>query len=277
MICNARVVLIDHGPTSRSSLIAGLEECGCTVESLEPNAASPEWFEAQGPNIVVIGAGETPDSALGTARALKAGGASMQVPIIVLGNVARGDLDSDLVDGVVDDRLPGEALTIEMAARIRSLSRLQVMQSELTRRETIERRYGLSPTPLAAVGSEGMLVLAAGDFSADATALGEVVGAATDGGDSRLAFVDDPIQAIDALGDGHFEVAVVAVNGNGGDRGGADDWLALCGEIRENPRLFNLPILMIADADSFACIAPGSLDTSLSHAAGLSDIAVCHA
>ena len=25
------------------------------------------------------------------------------------------------------------------------------------------------------------------------------------------------------------------------------------------------------------CTAPGSLDTSLSHAAGLSDIAVCHA
>ena len=29
--------------------------------------------------------------------------------------------------------------------------------------------------------------------------------------------------------------------------------------------------------DSYTCIAPGSLDTSLSHAAGLSDIAVCHA
>ena len=28
---------------------------------------------------------------------------------------------------------------------------------------------------------------------------------------------------------------------------------------------------------SNSCIAPGSLDTSLSHAAGLSDIAVCHA
>ena len=28
---------------------------------------------------------------------------------------------------------------------------------------------------------------------------------------------------------------------------------------------------------SSQCIAPGSLDTSLSHAAGLSDIAVCHA
>ena len=30
-------------------------------------------------------------------------------------------------------------------------------------------------------------------------------------------------------------------------------------------------------AGSYPCIAPGSLDTSLSHAAGLSDIAVCHA
>ena len=29
--------------------------------------------------------------------------------------------------------------------------------------------------------------------------------------------------------------------------------------------------------DMLSCIAPGSLDTSLSHAAGLSDIAVCHA
>ena len=33
----------------------------------------------------------------------------------------------------------------------------------------------------------------------------------------------------------------------------------------------------ITDDDNQDCIAPGSLDTSLSHAAGLSDIAVCHA
>ena len=217
MICNARVVLIDHGPSSRSALIAGLEQCGCTIESLEPNAANPEFIAAQGPNIVVIGAGETPDLALGTARALKADGASAQVPIIVLGNASHGALDSDLVDGVVDDRLPGEALTIEMA-----------------------------------VGSAGMRVLAAGDFGADATALGDVVGDANDGAQSCLAFVADPQHAIDALGEGRFEVAVVAVNGNGVGRGGADDWLALCADIRENPRLFNLPILMVADGDSFA-------------------------
>ena len=34
---------------------------------------------------------------------------------------------------------------------------------------------------------------------------------------------------------------------------------------------------MVTRGSSYRCIAPGSLDTSLSHAAGLSDIAVCHA
>lgn len=252
MTCNAHVVLIEHGPSTRAALIAGLEDCGCTIATLEPDAANPESIEAEGPNIVVIGVGEAPDAALGTARALKAGrnqrsGDGVQVPIIVLGDASQGVLNSDLVDGVVDDRLPGEALCIELAARIRSLSRLQVMQSELARRETIERRYGLSPEPLAPIGSEGMRVLAAGDFGADAKALGEAVG-----DDNCLTFVADPRQAIEALGEGGFETVVLAVNCADDDSGATDDWLALCDDIRENPRLFNLPILIVADTDSFA-------------------------
>ena len=45
-----------------------------------------------------------------------------------------------------------------------------------------------------------------------------------------------------------------------------------------------IPLLGIVDTavvghleHAYYCIAPGFLDTSLSHAAGLSDIAVCHA
>ena len=37
------------------------------------------------------------------------------------------------------------------------------------------------------------------------------------------------------------------------------------------------PFTVSIHSNSSGCIAPGSLDTSLSHAAGLSDIAVCHA
>ena len=34
---------------------------------------------------------------------------------------------------------------------------------------------------------------------------------------------------------------------------------------------------LLVRAVAYQCIAPGSLDTSLSHAAGLSEIAACHA
>ena len=38
-----------------------------------------------------------------------------------------------------------------------------------------------------------------------------------------------------------------------------------------------LEAMLVTKTLTDPCIAPGSLDTSLSHAAGLSDIAVCHA
>ena len=38
-----------------------------------------------------------------------------------------------------------------------------------------------------------------------------------------------------------------------------------------------IEVVMDGLRHGYFCIAPGSLDTSLSHAAGLSDIAVCHA
>ena len=37
------------------------------------------------------------------------------------------------------------------------------------------------------------------------------------------------------------------------------------------------PVPTITFADDYVCSAPGSLDTSLSHAAGLIEIAACHA
>ena len=149
--------------------------------------------------MVVIRAGDTPEPAIETARGLKADALAEHIPVVVLGNAAEGALDAAFVDGVIDDRLPGESVMTEMAARIRSLARLHVMQSELARRATIERRYGRSnqPTWTAPIGTTGMRILAAGDFGADADTLGEIVGDR-----SRLAFVADPPGAIDALAAG---------------------------------------------------------------------------
>jgi len=241
MTCNARIVLIDHDHPPRPALLEDPKASGCTIATLDPGDNNAKAVHAHGANIVIIKAGDSPETALGTARALKADSLVENIPIILLGNAADGALDAAFIDGVIDDSMPGESLKSELSARIRSLTRLNVMQSELARRENVERRYGLSPSPVEPVGTQGMRILAVGDFGAEAGSLRKIVG-----DESRLSMLDDPHLAIDELSGGEYEAAVVAVNG------ATEPWLTMCSDIRNNPRLFNLPILVVADADSFS-------------------------
>lgn len=237
-----RVALIDHDRSSTPALIADLETAGCAIKPVRPDSANVDEIRAQGANIIVIRAGDAPDAATETARLLKSGEYSSQLPIIVIGDATDDTLDDSAIDGVVDNGLPVESMKTELISRLRSLTRLHVMQSELTRREDIERRYGLTPESLwdTPVDAECMQILAAGDFGEDKQLLGEMIG-----GDKLLAFTADPNETIEELVGGCYEAAVVAVNGS------ADQWLTMCADIRDNPRLYNLPILLVADDDSF--------------------------
>lgn len=236
-----RVVLIDRDHSSTAALIADLEDHGFIIKPMTPHDANAAQIQAQGANAIVIRAGDAPATATETARLLKAGEQASPLPIIVIGDAANDKLDDASIDGIVDDRLPAESMKTELMARLRSLTRLHVMQSELSRREAIERRYGLNPdfiwdTP---VDAENMHVLAVGDFGEDRQLLGEMIG-----GGQGLTFTAEANQAIEELVDGHYEAAIIAVNG------AAEQWLSLCADIRDNPRLYNLPVLLVADSDS---------------------------
>ena len=140
-----RVVLIDHDHPTVPTLIAGLEDFGCDIMPITTDDANAVSVQAKGANAIVIRAGDTPLAATKMARLLKAGEQTHQLPIIIIGNAAKDKLDDDAIDGVVDDQLPVESMKSELMARLRSLTRLHVMQSELSRREAIEQRYGLTP------------------------------------------------------------------------------------------------------------------------------------
>lgn len=237
-----RVALIDHDQSSSSALIADLEGYGCTIKALSPNDANSLEIQAQGANAIIIRAGQAADQATETARRLKAGEESSSLPIIVIGDAANEALGNALIDGIVDARLPAESMKTELMSRLRSLTRLHVMQSELSRREVIERRYGIDPEPLwkTPIDAENMHVLAAGDFGEDKQLLDGILG-----GKNQLQFTADPNMAVEELVGGRFEAAIIAVNG------AADQWLTMCADIRDNPRLYDLPILLLADSDSF--------------------------
>lgn len=238
-----RVALIDHDGSSTAALIAGLEDVGCTVKPMTAEDANTAEFQAQGVNAIVIRAGDALLKANETARRLKAGGQSALLPIIVIGDASTQELGDAPIDGIVDGRLSADSMKAELIARLRSLTRLHVMQSELARRESIEQRYGLTPNSLwdTPVDAEDMHVLAAGDFGDGGHWLGDMIG-----GDDRITYTADPNKTIEELNSGRYEATVVAVNG------AADRWLTMCADIRDNPRLFNMPILLIADSDSFS-------------------------
>lgn len=237
-----RVVLIDQDITSNPTLIGDLEDYGCTIKPMAPDDANVAEILAHGANAIVIRAGDSPGWANETARLLKAGDQSLPLPIIMIGDAANQTFSDAHIDGVVDDRLPADSMKTELMARLRSLTRLHVMQSELSRRETIERRYGLAPNSLweTPVDAENMHILAVGDFGGDKQLLGDAMS-----GDKTLSFSTDPNKAIEELVGGSYDAAIIAVNGT------ADKWLTMCADIRDNPRLYNLPILLVADVDSF--------------------------
>lgn len=237
-----RIALIGHDGSSTPALVADLESHGCAIKPFQPDDATADDIRAQGANIIVIHAGDAPEAAAHTAQLLKSGDHPSQLPIIVIGDAADERFNDIAIDGIVDDGLPFESMKTELMARLRSLTRLHVMQSELSRREDIERRYGLTPgspwdTP---IDTENMSVLAAGDFGEDKQVISEMFG-----GGKPVAFTADPNQAIEELIGGGYEAAVIAVNGS------PDQWLTMCADIRDNPRLYNLPILLVVDDDSF--------------------------
>ncbi|MCH7930536.1 MAG: diguanylate cyclase [Proteobacteria bacterium] len=240
MGCHANILVIDydHGAAPFDEL----EQYGCTVDTLKPGDALNQAVGARGADLVIIRATQAPAEALAAARAVKADPATRDTPVLLISDGALIAAGEHEFAGVVDDVLPAQCNTIELYARVRSLARLHVMQSELVRRGATQRRFGYSRESVSAapVDADDMRVLVAGDAGEDADAVAAAVN-----GDSHLAFAADPHAALSALDAGEIEAMVVAVDANPGE------WLTMCRDIRDNPRLFNLPILVLAGADTF--------------------------
>ncbi len=251
------VAVVDHDPATGGPLADALAAYGCRVFNVEPgDAALVEELRAHAPHVILLNAGNGNGDALDSMRALKEFAAADYTPIILLGGDADGELQAKALELGIDAVLPGGYRDIELYTRIRALARLKVMQSELVRRDTTKRRFGISRDPLAPARppSATAAILAAGDLGADAATLTAAIG-----DDARLTFADDPQSAIAALGTGTFDAAIVAV------AGAPAEWLTMCGDVRNNPLLFNLPILLIADAECFP-------DPALAYERGATDL-----
>jgi two-component system cell cycle response regulator len=256
MKSQTHVAIVGGGTSGKSGLVDRLGALGCSVFTVTPEDAPLEAVRTRGPHVVILDPGDTTNAALDAARLLKGHAETKHTPIILVRENCNGGLPDDALNSSVDSIITGEFRDIELYTRVRALARLNVMQSELARRGDTQRRYGLSRDPVsqAPVGEVKVAILVAGDLGADAKTLADAIG-----GESCVTVTSDPQDTIEKLNTRSFDALVVSVDGPD------DPWLTMCSDIRDNPRLFHLPILLIADPD-------GVTDPSLPYEKGATDV-----
>ena len=241
MTVKTQVGIVDHDPES-ASLETRLAALGCETFSIKPNGSLKDSLDAHDPHIIVVRGDDARSAALDTVRDLRRHKATSGTPIILLTGSVAGCPSSDALEAGASSVLAGEFPDVELYTRMRALTRLKIMHSELERREDIFRRYGLSSRLMSneLIDSTHASIMAIGAFGDDTGKLKSAAGLA------RLTFAASPHAGIEALYGGDFDAVVVSTTSPG------SEWLAVCGDIRDNPRLASLPVLLIADEPTFA-------------------------
>ena len=154
-----------------------------------------------------------------------------------------------------EDVYSGALRSDELCLRLHPIMRLSTQLAEMRRRTALARDFG-ADIPLKldlAIEPEPYSILVVACTEDQSKAL-----AAAMGDRVTLSHCESPLFAKDILNDGRFDSAVIGLN----DPGEVDDVLEFCDEVRNNPRLFNLPIVVLR-AESVDLDAP----TAMSHGA----------
>lgn len=243
MSCHARVLVVEGDSATTRRLAPPLAAEGCTVVTLALENGALERLAEAHADVIIMDAESNPGPVLALTRALKAEPLTARIPVLMLSRPADRKARMQGLKAGVDDFLADSFDDEELIARVGRLARLATMSAELARRAATTSRYGLPADegPAKRTRGRGRAVVAVGELGADRAKLEAVVGK-TD----RLRLVADPFEALEALAQKPPDAVVVAVGPSPARA------LELLDDIRSNPRLFHLPILLLADGMSFA-------------------------
>ncbi|MBC8159377.1 MAG: diguanylate cyclase [Alphaproteobacteria bacterium] len=166
---------------------------------------------------------------------------STGIPVVVWGAEESEELFERALAAGVDDVFVGEPRGDEIFLRFHPLMRLSTQLAELRRRTALARKFGVDipRKPDLAIEKGPISILVCSDSGGTTDMIGSALG---DGG--IVTRSEQLFEARDALYDGQFDAAVVGVSV--GDA--TEDVMEFCEEVRNNPRLFNLPIVLILEA-----------------------------
>ena len=235
-----RILLVAEDAGDQRRLSAKLGEAGFSVLTADTGAQALERARKGSPDIVMLktplrDGGETP-----LIKALKAAPEISHIPLVIIGDGISPERRRAYLEQDVDDVLAGTADGTELLHRLKPMARFATMQSELRLRLDTATTFGVDvtpPRPGAGNGRYRVLVVGGGESPLkDIEAVLE--------GSYGLEVVPDPFTAEKLLGGGDFDAAIVSLESET-----AADYLDLCAQVRKNPALFNLPVLVISDPE----------------------------
>src|SRR5262245_6362800 len=174
-------------------------------------------------------------------RRLKSNPTTHHIPVVM---VTALDQPSDRLHGLqvgADDFLTKPVSDVALIARVRSLSRLKLMTDELRLRALTSREIGIEGSEREAIAEAGRngRVLIVDDRTGSAQRLQSTLR-----GEHHVEIQADPNAAVFHAAEGNFDLLIVSLAFEN------FDGLRLCSQVRSLDRTRNVPILVVADADS---------------------------
>jgi len=249
-----RIIVLQRPELPLDAVCARLRSWGCEVASCDSFDGAAAALASEGADIVLIDAWI--EDGLPLLTQMKGNAATRFVPIVIGTAREPGAVAAHALALGADDVFVLPIEDDELRARAGALARLAGMEVERRRRDALLAQFGVplpTETPgVPAIDRIGILLIgpAGGDQIQVMTALG---GAAT------AAYAETADSALERLRRDDLDVALITTSHD------HHELQRLCATIRNDPELFDLPVVLVGRAYHFA-------DRTLPFTWGVSDV-----
>lgn len=235
------LLLVSGDARSSQNLGSRLVEGGFDVSQAADGAKALELSATDHPDIILCVSNLSDMTGIELAGRLKQSDATADIPFALLCDHFSPELSQQALAARIDDLVVQPIDPGVLVARLKPMLRLSTMHTELSRRAQVAGRMGMDTAGKVALtvdDGDQRILLVSNDKKAAAAYAATLKNA-------DLTVTDNLIEAEDLLTQKNFDAAILDVTDS------AAEHLSLCSQIRNNSRLFNLPVLLIAAPGTF--------------------------
>ncbi len=240
------VLVVGSDPERLAVLVDSLGEheylaqgCGSTPRLLEEARYGR-------PDVVLIDIAKPGIDVFALVEEMRCDPQTKSLPVVLVTNALSDRVMRMARDLQCDDVMVDPMIESDYLHRMRPLIRLSTMHGELARRRATAEKFGGYPGPEAdlSIDDAPYKLLSLGHDGGDTDKLESALG-----GRCAISPCTDFFAAEYILNGNAFDAAVIALDDNDPDQVNAA--LSFCSHIRTNPRLFNLPAVLLAPEGAF--------------------------